>query len=87
MLDFKLNYYFEKLKDKSFVNRNSFRALFRKKYGKFEDLDKLIIKIEEYQFKKYGCRLAGLFDNKTREIRIREQQNSNRRLRSRLGKR
>ena len=86
MLEFQLNYYFEKLKDISFNNRKEFRIIFKKKYGNFKDLEKLIKKIEEYQVKNYGCRVTDFYDRKTKEIRIREQQNSNRRKRQRLGK-
>lgn len=54
MLQFKLNYYFEKYKDTSIVSRDNFRQKFRKENGRFKYLEELIIMIEKYQIKKYG---------------------------------
>lgn len=85
-INFKLNYYFEKYKDMPFLNRKAFRAAFRRKYGKFEGLEELIIKIEKYQIKKFGSSIYDCFEKKTREERKYEQDKSTQRLRSRLGK-
>ena len=76
MYDFKLNYYFEKLKDTSFVSRQEFREMFKKKYGKFQHVNDLIMMIETYQIKKYGCRIANYDKFKTSEERIRDSRNS-----------
>lgn len=54
MLEFKLNYYFEKYKDTSIVSRDNFRQRFKKENGKFNYLEELIVMIEKYQIKKYG---------------------------------
>ena len=85
-LDFQLNYYFQKLKDTSFVSRNEFRVMFRKKYGAFKGIEDLIRKIEEYQIKKYGCRIANYDVLKTSDERIRDSILSWKRRKSRLGK-
>lgn len=52
-LDFKLNYYFNELKDLPFQSRNEFKGNFIRKYGKFELLNELMLKIENYQIEKY----------------------------------
>ena len=86
MLNFKLNYYFEKLKDTSFVSRQEFRIMFKKKYGTFEYLEELIRKIERYQIKKYGCRIANYYEYKTSQERITESQTTWKRWKARLGR-
>ena len=53
-LDFKLNYYFNKLKDLPFQSRQKFKGRFVRKYGRFELLNELMLKIENYQIEKYG---------------------------------
>ena len=58
MLDFKLNYYFEMLKDKPFKNTKVFKSEFIKQYGNFECLNELVIMITNYQIKKYGYSLC-----------------------------
>ena len=61
MNDFKLEFYFHKYKDKPFVNRRTFRNRFIRENGKYEKLEELIKKVENYQVKKYGITLY--FDN------------------------
>ena len=61
MNDFKFNYYLNLYKDKSMGNRNEFRKNFRKKHGKYNDIEKLIVAIEKYQFDKYGQTLNSQF--------------------------
>lgn len=86
MLDFKLNYYFEKMKDISFTSRQEFRIIFKKKYGKFQYLEELIKMIEEYQIKKYGCRIANYYELRTSEDAIRLTIKARQRERRRIGK-
>lgn len=65
MLEFKLNYYFEKLKDTPIASVSKFKSAFIKKYGDFELLGELSIMIQRYQLKKYGQVLeSGTFLNK-----------------------
>lgn len=52
--EFKLNFYFNKYKDKSLPNRDDFRRIFKKTHGGFQYLEELILMIEKYQIKKYG---------------------------------
>lgn len=54
MLEFKLQYYFEKYKDISVVSSSKFKNEFIKKEGNFELLNELIVMIQRYQYKKYG---------------------------------
>ena len=70
MYEFKLNYYFEILKDTSFVSRQEFREMFLKKYGKFLYLNELILMIENYQLKKYGSRITSHYEYKTQQERL-----------------
>lgn len=58
MLDFKLQFYFEMLKDKPFKNTKTFKSEFIKQYGNFEYLSELVIMITNYQIKKYGYSLC-----------------------------
>ena len=58
MLDFKLNYYFEMLKDKPFKSTKIFKSEFIKQYGNFEYLNELVVMITNYQIEKYGCSLC-----------------------------
>ena len=46
MADFKLNYYFTKLKDVPFSNRQNFKKYFYENYGEYQNINELIIKIE-----------------------------------------
>ena len=56
-LDFKLNYYYYKYKDKPLPNSDDFRKRFKRTEGKFPYLNELIVMIINYQVKKYGCTL------------------------------
>lgn len=86
-LNFKLNYYFEKYKDKSLNSNEDFRLKFIKENGKFEYLNELILMINRYQVKKYGCNLNNYVSNyKSNEQIIKEKRNANLRSRRRLGK-
>ena len=86
-LNFKLNYYFEKYKDKSINSNEDFRLKFIKENGKFEYLNELILMINRYQVKKYGCNLNNYVSNyKSNEQIIKEKRNANLRNRRRLGK-
>ena len=86
-LNFKLNYYFEKYKDKSLNSNEDFRLKFIKENGKFEYLNELILMINRYQVKKYGCNLNNYVSNyKSNEQIIKEKRNTNLRNRRRLGK-
>lgn len=71
--EFKLQFYFNLYKDKSIINSNMFRTKFKKLHGNFEHLDKLVVKMENYQIKKYGCILEnGSIDKNSRPERIRK---------------
>ena len=71
--EFKLQFYFNLYKDKSMINSSMFRAKFKKLHGDFKHLDKLVVAIENYQIKKYGCNLGnGSMDKNSRPERIRK---------------
>lgn len=53
-LDFKLKYYFYKYKDTMLPNSEYFRKKFKRDEGEFQYLNELIIRIVNYQVKKYG---------------------------------
>ena len=67
MLDFKLNLYYEILKDKSFTNSEEFRRYFQRHYGNFQYINELIVKINKYQIKKYGQSMIYYSDFNTKE--------------------
>ena len=52
--EFKLQLFFNMYKDIQISSRDSFRAWFRKKHGRFSCLNELIFMIEQYQMEKYG---------------------------------
>lgn len=54
MLEFKLNYYFEKYKDTCIISTSKFKDIFKKENGEFSLLSELIVMIQRYQYKKYG---------------------------------
>jgi hypothetical protein len=87
-LDFKLNYYFNKLKDLPFQSRNEFKGNFIRKYGKFELLNELMLKIENYQIEKYEQIICLFIPSRTKiekeKIRRAEYQRKyNRKMRKR----
>ena len=88
MLDFKLNYYFEMLKDKPFKNAKVFKSKFVKQYGNFEYLNELVIMITNYQIKKYGYSLCPNYYTPiiTKEDIKRISNNANHRERNRKSK-
>ena len=51
MLEFKLNYYFEKYKNASVISSPKFKEVFIKKEGEFELLNELLVMIQRYQIK------------------------------------
>ena len=61
-LEFKLNYYFELYKDKSFHNAKEFKTYFIKKHGEFPYLSELYMMMDKYQIKKYGQYLVYTYD-------------------------
>ena len=65
-LDFKLNYYFNKLKDLPFQSRNEFKGNFIRKYGNFELLNELVLMVENYQMEKYGQTICSFNPGKTK---------------------
>lgn len=66
MNDFEMGIYFNMYKDLPLPNRNKFRTKFKKKHKDFKEVDKLILKIEDYQIKKYGTLLYEKFSIKTK---------------------
>ena len=54
MLEFKLQYYFEKYKDIGLTSTSKFKTEFIKTEGNFDLLNELIVMIQRYQFHKYG---------------------------------
>jgi hypothetical protein len=79
MLDFKLNYYFEMLKDKPFRNSREFKNNFKKKYGDFKHLNKLFVIVSNYQAEKYGGGLCTSYYRATKEDHIKISNASNHR--------
>ena len=87
-LEFKLNYYFEKYKDRSLISSMYFKSRFIKENGNFELLNELVIMINRYQVKKYGYNLNNYVrEFKSREDIIKEKRNSTARIERRLGNR
>lgn len=87
-LDFKLNYYFNELKDLPFQSRNEFKGNFIRKYGKFELLNELVLMVENYQIEKYGQTICSFNPGKTkieseRIRRLEHQRKYNRKMRKR----
>ena len=86
MLEFKLNYYFEKYKDSSMISITNFKREFTKREGKFDLLNELIKMIYDYQLKKYGeCLVSGdmIVNKKRRKNYFNNMENA--RLRYRFG--
>lgn len=67
MNDFKMGIYFNMYKDLPLPNRSKFRTNFKKKHKDFKEVDNLILKIEDYQIKKYGTLLYEKFSIKTKD--------------------
>ena len=86
MSNFKLNIYYEMYKNKPLPSRDEFRRNFKKKYGKFQDLEELIRMIECYQLKRYGQTLNNFIKIPGKEERKKIQHNCVLRERARLGK-
>ena len=58
MLEFKLNYYFEKYKDSCVISLSKFRDRFIKENGDFPLINEVFIMIQKYQYKNYGDLVA-----------------------------
>ena len=84
MNEFKLQFYFNIFKDKTMNNIVTFKANFKKLYGDFNYINELIIMIEKYQIKKYGCVLKDFEIKLTKEDCKRLAVNSNSRKHNRL---
>lgn len=87
-LDFKLNYYFNELKDLPFQSREKFKSRFIKRYGRFELLNELVLMVEKYQIEKYGQTICSFNPGKTkieseRIRRLEHQRKYNRKMRKR----
>lgn len=54
MLEFKLQYYFEKYKNSTIISTTEFKKKFKNNEGDFDLLSELVIMIQRYQLKKYG---------------------------------
>ena len=54
LMEFKLNYYFQLYKDVAFKNSTEFKGMFVKKHGELRYINELVVKISNYQTKKYG---------------------------------
>ena len=78
--------YFEMYKDLPLPNRDMFRKTFKKKHGKFQYLEELIIMIEEHQLKKYGETLSSFIKVRSREEAKKIHFKANARDKRRLGK-
>lgn len=87
--EFKLQFYFNLLKDKPLPSREKFRGSFKRKYGEFQYIEELILMIEKYQLKKYGTTLAmdDYEERRTREERERINKNVNYQLKSEMKRR
>lgn len=58
MKDFIIDYIFNTYKDKHFKTSSKLRYIFMNKYNlTYEESSRLIIKIINYQVKRYGCQL------------------------------
>lgn len=82
MLDFKLNYYFEKYKDYPLSSVTRFKTAFISENGTFELLNELIVMIQRYQIKKYGEILEhGSITLKRNDVYTYSNRENNRKLR------
>lgn len=84
MLEFKLNYYFEKYKDSCVISLPKFREKFIKESGEFPLINEVFIMIQRYQYKNYG-ELVGSGRKTYREVRhgyygMKEEQRNRRRF-------
>lgn len=88
MEEFKLQFYFNLYKDKALPNREELRKNFKKIHGEFKYLEELILMIEKYQIKTYGCTLpnGSFVRQKSREELNKQRVISANRERRRLGK-
>ena len=82
MLEFKLNYYFEKYKDYPLSSATRFKTAFISENGTFELLNELIVMIQRYQIKKYGVVLEhGSITLKRDDVYTYSNRENNRKLR------
>lgn len=60
MLEFKLNYYFEKYKDHVIGSVTKFKKDFIKNEGEFKYLQEVVVMVMKYQINKYGYIIDGV---------------------------
>ena len=84
--EFKLEFYFNLYKDKPLKNRDEFRKNFKKVHGNFLYLPELIVRIENYQIKKYGETLDNFVYIPNRNERRKNNYRVNAEQKRRLGK-
>ena len=84
--EFKLEFYFNLYKDKPLKNRDEFRKNFKKARGHFLYLPELIVRIENYQIKKYGETLDNFVYIPNRNERRKNNYRVNAEQKRRLGK-
>lgn len=74
--EFQINYYYNMYKDEPLRNTKSFKAKFIKKHGDFKYLNEVILRINQYQVKKYGNGLIQFSDFMTDEQLERQRKNA-----------
>lgn len=84
--EFKLEFYFNLYKDKPLKSRDEFRKNFKKSHGNFLYLPELIVRIENYQIKKYGETLDNFVYIPDRNERRKNNYRVNAEQKRRLGK-
>ena len=84
--EFKLEFYFNLYKDKPLKSRDEFRKNFKKAHGNFLYLPELIVRIENYQIKKYGETLNNFDYIPNRNERRKNNYRVNAEQKRRLGK-
>ena len=84
--EFKLEFYFNLYKDKPLKSRDEFRKNIKKAHGNFLYLPELIVRIENYQIKKYGETLDNFVYIPNRNERRKNNYRVNAEQKRRLGK-
>ena len=75
--EFKINYYFNMYKDEPLQNTQQFKKNFIKKHGNFQYINEIILRINQYQVKKYGNGLIRFGDFVTPEQFEKKRINAN----------
>ena len=85
MIEFKLNYYFEKYKDHCVVSWTKFKYIFTKDNGEFNLLPELFKMIQKYQLQKYGALVESgrLLGNNIKKVTLNSRERQ--RFRNRFG--